>query len=126
MMAWLLHRRHWWSDNDGDVTQALSKDFLLTSFSLAWFTASFTPAIRFYHSMVNHPWRPSHDRTPVVEAPTGVTFFGQDITSQSRFWVGDYVNLIRATAHDRGGHFMPAEQPDAVVDDIRATFRELR
>jgi pimeloyl-ACP methyl ester carboxylesterase len=126
MMAWLLHRRYWWSDNDGDVTQALSKDFLLTSFSLAWFTASFTSAIRFYHSMVNHPWHPSHDRTPIVEAPTGVTFFGQDITSQSRFWVGDYVNLIRATAHDSGGHFMPAEQPAAVVDDIRATFRELR
>ena len=124
-LAWLLHRRHHWSDHDGDVEQALTQEFLLTSFSLAWFTRSMASAIRFYWSMVRHPWRPSHDRAPVVEAPTGLTLFGKDITSQSRFWVDDYVNLVRVGSYEAGGHFMAAERPDVVVEEIRSTFRSM-
>ncbi|MEV6820419.1 hypothetical protein AB0M72_16855 [Nocardiopsis dassonvillei] len=40
-----------------------------------------------------------------------------------------YANANRCPwtpAHDRGGHFIPWENPDAWVDDLRRTFRGLR
>jgi hypothetical protein len=35
-------------------------------------------------------------------------------------------DLHRYTEMGRGGHFAAMEQPDALVDDIRAFFRPLR
>jgi pimeloyl-ACP methyl ester carboxylesterase len=127
MLAWLLHRRWWWSHHDGDLSEAFEREFLLTTFSLYWHTECFASSVRTYREMIFQPWSPSHDRVPVVEAPTGITFFDHDEpTGQSRFWAGEYYNLVRVAAEPRGGHFAPAENPDAVVREIRATFRLLR
>ena len=35
-------------------------------------------------------------------------------------------NIVRWTEYDRGGHFAAMEEPDLLVDDIRAFFRSLR
>ena len=37
-----------------------------------------------------------------------------------------WFNPVYVKAHRKGGHFVPWENPDAAVDDIRATFRRLR
>ena len=37
-----------------------------------------------------------------------------------------YANLVHHTRMPRGGHFAPAEEPELVVDDLRAFFRTLR
>ncbi|MET0369782.1 MAG: epoxide hydrolase [Sphingobium sp.] len=126
MLAWLLKARHHWSDNDGDVRQAFSEEFLLTTFSLYWFTETIGSSMRAYRAGVDHPWQPAHDRWPVVEAPTGLSFFEHDQTSRSRFWTERYYNLVHTAYHPRGGHFSPSEVPEAVVGDIRETFRRLR
>lgn len=126
MMAWLLKARRHWSDNRGEVREAFSEEFLLTTFSLYWLTECFATSVRAYRAGADHPWRPAHDRTPVVEAPTGITFFEYDQTSRSRFWAADYYNLIRTSYQPRGGHFSPAEVPETVVAEIRETFRRLR
>ena len=126
MMAWLLKARRHWSDNRGDVREAFSEDFLLTTFSLYWLTGCLCSSIRAYRVGADHPWRPAHDRHPVVEAPTGITFFEYDQTSRSRFWAADYYNLVRTSYQPRGGHFSPAEVPETVVSEIRETFRALR
>jgi microsomal epoxide hydrolase len=120
-MAWLLARRR---DNRGMVP--FSETFLLTNASLYWLTECMGPSMRRYRMSVDHLWRPSHDRSPVVEAPTGITFFEHDQTSRSRFWTADYYNLIRTSYQPGAGHFSPAEAPAAVVEEIRATFRLLR
>jgi pimeloyl-ACP methyl ester carboxylesterase len=125
LLAYLLHRRYWWSHNDGDVLQAFTPEFILTNVSLYWFTDCFASSVRTYHDMIFHPWRPVHDRRPVVEAPTGITFFTHDLTSQNRIWCGEYYNLVR-TSEREGGHFAPAEVPATVVEEIRETFRLLR
>jgi pimeloyl-ACP methyl ester carboxylesterase len=127
LLAWLLYRRAGWSDNGGDVLDAFDADFLLSTFSLYWYTDSIASSIRRYHDMVFHPWQPSHPRTPVVEAPTGLSFFDRDqLTSRSRFWCPEYFNVVRASSHTRGGHFAPAEEPDIAVNELRETFRLLR
>jgi len=126
MLAWLLKARHHWKDNSIDARDAYSEEFLLTTFSLYWLTGCLWSSIRAYRTGADHPWRPSHDRRPVVEAPTGITFFEYDQTSRSRFWAEGYYNLIRTSYQPRGGHFSPAEVPQVVVAEIRETFRRLR
>jgi pimeloyl-ACP methyl ester carboxylesterase len=37
----------------------------------------------------------------------------------------DY-DIARWTEFDRGGHFAALEEPDLLVDDVRAFFRPLR
>lgn len=37
-----------------------------------------------------------------------------------------WFNPVYVKAHRNGGHFVPWENPAAVIDDIRATFRGLR
>ena len=128
MMAWLLHRRHWWSQDRGDISDAFDRDFLLANFTLYWMTDTFASSVRSYRDMIfTNQWTPSHDRKPVVEAPTGITWFDDDDSSgQSRFWAPEYYNLVRWSGQATGGHFAAWEQPATVVDELRQTFRLLR
>ncbi|MFE5588627.1 hypothetical protein ACFQ87_46510, partial [Kitasatospora sp. NPDC056531] len=83
-----------------------------------------------------HPWTPSHDRHPVVEAPTGITFVGFEnppgVTTAQRVHSfldsdrADWYHHVDPTAHEHGGHFIPWENPEAWVDDLRRTFRGRR
>lgn len=126
LCAWLLERRRSWSDCGGDVERRFSKDELLTTMTLYWATETFVTSVRYYAEAANHRWRPDHPRRPVVEAPTGISYFvpdsGHGPTEQHKA----YYNLIHTREHSTGGHFAPAEEPQRVVDDIRATFRALR
>jgi pimeloyl-ACP methyl ester carboxylesterase len=126
LAAWLVEKRRSWSDCGGDVERAFSKDDLLTTICLYWFTRSFGSSARFYYEAAHNPWRPSHDRTPVVEAPTGLAVFPHDVLRMPRAWTERYCNIARYTVMPRGGHFAPMEQPQLLVDDIRAFFRPLR
>ncbi|HZJ68045.1 MAG TPA: epoxide hydrolase [Kofleriaceae bacterium] len=126
LCAWLVDKRRSWSDCGGDVERRFSKDDLLTTVSLYWLTRSFGSSARFYWEAAHHPWRPAHDRSPVVEAPTAVAVFPRDVLRMPRGWIARYCNLQRHTVMPEGGHFAPMEEPARLVDDIRAFFRPLR
>lgn len=137
MLAWVLERWTSWSDCGGDVETVFSRDDLLTHATILWAGGSMATSIRTYANNNRYPWTPSHDRWPVVEAPTGITFVGHEnppgvTTPQERvaqFLGSDrapWYNLVNVTAHDHGGHFIPWEVPDAWVDDLRRTFRGRR
>ena len=82
--------------------------------------------MNFYAETANHRWKPSHQRWPVVSAPTGVSIFVADSGRGPTEAQKAYYNLIYAREHFTGGHFAAAEEPELVVEDIRATFRGLR
>ncbi len=126
LCAWLVEKRRSWSDCGGDVERVFSRDELLTTVGLYWLTHSFGSSARFYYEAAHHPWRPSHDRQPVVEAPTGVARFPRDVLVMPRRWIERYYNLQRYTEMPRGGHFAPMEEPALLVDEIRGFFRPLR
>lgn len=100
-------------------------------------TESFASAARFYAEAVRDPWVPSHDRSPQLEAPAGVTVLGGENppgidTPEQRLALfrnspalAKY-NLHYVNAHASGGHFAHYENSDALIADIRATFRQLR
>ncbi len=126
MCAWLVERRRAWSDCGGDVERRFSKDELLDNVMLYWATEAFVTSVRYYAEAALYRWEPSHERVPVVEAPTGYTVFLPDAIALPRDWIPSYFNVCFANERDSGGHFAPAEEPEAVVEDMRATFRGLR
>lgn len=126
MAAWLLEKRREWSDCDGDVERSFTLDELLTSFTIYWANQSFASAIRFYAEASRNPWTPSHDRSPVVEAPTGIAIMAHDIVKLPRSWAERYYDLRRWTVIPKGGHFASAEAPEALTEELRAFFRPLR
>ena len=137
MLSWILRRWTKWSESGGDVESVFPRDHLLTNATIWWATNSITSSIRSYANANRYPWTPSHDRTPIIEAPAGITFLGYENppgipTSEvvQRFLDNPreepWYNPVYLKAHEHGGHFTAWENPQAVIEDIRATFRPLR
>ena len=93
---------------------------------LYWITQSFNTSAHFYDEGAHDPWTPSHDRMPVVEAPVAIAVFPAELTFAPRKGAERYYNLQRWTVMAAGGHFAAAEEPRALVDDLRAFFCDKR
>jgi hypothetical protein len=126
MLAWLVERLRAWSDCHGDLDSRFSHDDLLTKATLYWVTESFGTAVRFYAEAARCPWQPSHNRMPTVEAPSGVSLFRNDGAGLFGDAMLPLYNVHHLAEHQSGGHFAPMEEPQLLIEDIRATFRDLR
>lgn len=126
LASWLVEKRRTWSDCGGNVERRFSKDELCTTMTLYWATQSYGTSARYYYECTHNPWQPAHDRSPVVESPTGLAIFDEEVVIMPRKWAESYYNLKRWTRMPKGGHFAPMEEPELLVEDIRAFFRDLR
>jgi hypothetical protein len=126
LAAWLIEPRYRWSDCDGDIESCFALDDLITTVMLYWVTSSFPSAVGFYSNAWRDQWQPSHSRVPMMEAPTGISWFGAEMHPAAMEVAGALYDLVYTGTHDQGGHFAPVEQPAAVVEDIRNTFRARR
>ena len=126
LCSWIVEKRRKWSDCDGDVERRFTKDDLLTTEMIYWITQSYGTSARYYYEAVHQPWRPSHDRRPVVEAPTGVAVFLKEVVLQPKRWAERYYNLQHWSVFPAGGHFAAMEEPGVLSRDIGAFFKELR
>ena len=123
LAAWIVEKFHGWSENDGDVESAFTKDEMLTNITLYWVTGTITSSTRIYYESRNTPpTRP----VEYVDVPTGVAVFPKEIIFTPRRWAEAQYNIVRWTVMPRGGHFAALEEPELLVDDIRAFFRGLR
>ena len=73
--AWIWERRRNWSDCDGDVERAFSREHLCTTAALYWGTGAITSSLRLYHEQFTKSWAVLHDRMPRLEAPTAMAVF---------------------------------------------------
>lgn len=126
LLAWLVEKRRKWSDCDGEVERRFDRDELIDLAMIYWVTESYATSARFYYEGAHDPWRPSHVRMPVVEAPTAIAVMPHELTRPPRKWAERYYNLQRWTPMPAGGHFAAAEEPAALVEDLRAFFRDRR
>lgn len=124
LLAWIVEKRRNWSDCQGNPENIFSKDELLDTVMLYWLTESFHSSARFYYEGRHHPWQPSHDRSPCVEAPTALAIFPKELTYPPRRWAERYYNLQQWSEFPSGGHFAAMEQPQALVEDLRRFFRD--
>jgi pimeloyl-ACP methyl ester carboxylesterase len=126
LAAWLVEKRRDWSDCGGLVERCHSKDDLLTSVMIYWVTQTIGTSARYYYEGAQNPWKPSHGGMPVVDTPTGIIRFDNDVCYFPRKVMERHYDIRRWTRVATGGHFAPMEQPDILVDDLRAFFRQLR
>lgn len=126
LLAWILERRRAWSACEGEVERCFSKDELLTTAMIYWVSRSIGTSMRYYAEAARHPWQPVHDRIPIVEAPTGVLLWPQELALMPTKVMERNYNVRRITEMPRGGHFHPMEQPELLVAEIRAFQKEMR
>ena len=126
LASWLVERRRNWSDNDGDVEQAFSRQFLLDTVSIYWFTESFVTTSRWYWHTFRTPPQAVPDPEAARKVPLGLPVFPKEMVFVPRAAAEAAGNVVHWTEQPRGGHFAPAEVPDLFVEDIRAFYRKLR
>lgn len=126
LLAWMLEKRFTWGDSRGDVERRFSREHLLTTMSLYWLTDSFVTSARYYAEAAKEEWVPARTTMPQIPAATALSFFEHDMAPGSTDWTRDYYDLRQLRVHSEGGHFAPAENPQAVIEDLRDHFRALR
>jgi microsomal epoxide hydrolase len=58
--------------------------------------------------------------------PTGCAIFPKEVMRPPRRWAEAQYDVRRWTRMPAGGHFAALEEPEALVGEIRAFFRDLR
>jgi microsomal epoxide hydrolase len=124
LAAWITEKFYSWTDSHGDLESRVSKDALLTNIMLYWITQTINSSFWLYYQMRHQPWRLG--RGERITVPTAVAAFPGEIIRPPREWAARVCNLQRWTPMAAGGHFAALEEPQALVEDIRAFYRALR
>jgi pimeloyl-ACP methyl ester carboxylesterase len=123
LAAWIVEKLRSWSDCDGDVERAFTRDEILTNITIYWLTATIGSSMRMYH--VNGAI-PAAQHARRVEVPSGFSLFPGDIARPPREWLDRVANVVRVTEMPRGGHFAPIEEPELYARELREFFRPYR
>ncbi|WP_448321755.1 epoxide hydrolase family protein [Streptomyces sp. CO7] len=119
-LAWMAEKYWSWSDHDGELEKAFSRDRLLDAVSVGWFAATAASSGRLYWESQNKM------ALGQVDVPTGISIFPKD-GRMPRPWIERrFTDLRRWTDHEHGGHFPAMEQPELLAGELRSFFRELR
>jgi microsomal epoxide hydrolase len=122
LAAWIVEKFRTWSDSDGDVEKVFTKDELLTNIMIYWVTGSGPSSVRLYYESRRDAGLQGRIQVPFACAVFPKELFG----TASRRAIEAQYNLTRYTLMPRGGHFAALEQPQLLVDDVRAFYRTLR
>lgn len=124
LAGWIVEKYRTWSDCHGNVESRFTKDELLTTVSIYWVTQTINSSTRLYYETLRHPWNMQQGER--VTVPTGVAVFPGELSRPPREWGERSFNIQRWTEMPSGGHFAALEEPERLVDEIRAFFRPLR
>ncbi|GHO78269.1 multidrug MFS transporter [Ktedonobacter sp. SOSP1-85] len=122
LAAWIIEKFYGWSDVDGALERKYTKDELLTNIMIYWVTQTINSSIRFYYEESHAPSLKTGQR---VEVPVAIALFPKD-TPAPRALAERTLRIERWTEMPRGGHFPALEEPELLVEDLRAFYRSLR
>jgi pimeloyl-ACP methyl ester carboxylesterase len=113
-LAWIAEKFQAWTGAGVD------RDRLLTNVSLYWFTRGGATAARFLYEAAHsgHGWLAPSD------VPAGWAVF--DSSPVVRRIMDPEEKIAHWSEFAEGGHFAALEEPELLVNDIRAFFRDLR
>jgi pimeloyl-ACP methyl ester carboxylesterase len=137
LLAWILQRWKKWSDKNATFESMYSKEDIITFAMIYWLNQAIGSSIRIYANAARYPWKPSHSKTPVVQAPTGFVFLAGEkfppmSTVDNRVGLfkdgplAAHFNTVYTRAFAKGGHFSPWENPEDFTTGIRETFDLLK
>ena len=122
--AWIWQYRREWSDCDGDLIAWFGRDELCTLASIYWLTGTIGTSMRWYHA-----WDAAGRGAPTgdlrLTVPTGLTIFPKEVIMLPRAIAEQQCDLRHWKVLEKGGHFGPAEQPEALAAEVREFFGNL-
>ena len=126
--AWIIEKFNSWSDTDGDnIESAHTKDSLLTNIMVYLVTRTFNTASWIYYGRREEGGRLLSTDNRRVEVPTAAALFPAELLAwPPRSYVERLYNISHWSEMPRGGHFAALEEPELLIDDIRAFARTLR
>lgn len=124
LAAWIIEKFRDWGDCNGDVESRFTKDELLTNVMIYWATQTIHSSMRLYYEARQQPLHFKEGER--VEPPCAIAKFLKEAPFPPREWVERGYNVQRWTEFPSGGHFAAMEEPELLVEDIRAFFRPLR
>jgi pimeloyl-ACP methyl ester carboxylesterase len=105
-------------------SEGLTRDDILDNITLTWFTNTAVSGARLYWENKAASFFAVKG---VVAVPVAVSVFPDELFPAPRSWAERaYPKLIHFNKHDKGGHFAAWEQPQLLVEDLRAAFKSLR
>jgi len=126
--AWIIEKFYFWSDlKNKDIESVYSKDTLLANIMVYVITKTFNSASWIYYGRREEGGRFLPKDFHRIEVPTAAALFPAEMSAwPPRSYVDRMFNIKRWTKMPKGGHFAALEQPDLLVDDIRAFAQTLR
>jgi pimeloyl-ACP methyl ester carboxylesterase len=126
LAAWILDHDIWSYELIARVfdgaSEGLTRDDILDNITLYWLTNTAVSSARLYWENKLAFFAPKG-----VTIPTVVSAFPDEICPVPRSWAEKaYPKLLYYQQHPKGAHFAAWEQPQAIVEDLRAGFRSLR
>lgn len=104
------------------ASEGLTRDDILDNVTLYWLTRTGLSSGRLFWESKLAFFAPKG-----VTIPVAVSAFPDEIYTAPRSWSEKaFPNLIFYKRHQKGGHFAAWEQPQALVEDMREAFRQLR
>ncbi|MFD5403316.1 epoxide hydrolase family protein [Streptomyces griseorubiginosus] len=125
-LAWIVEKFQAWTDSAELPEEAVDRDRLLTNVMLYWLTGTAASAARIYYERAHADGDRAARPTAPSTAPTALALFPAELQIPLRHKAERTENIVRWTELGRGGHFAAMEEPDLLVDDVRAFFRQLR
>ncbi len=124
LAGWIVEKFRDWTDHDGDLEAAVSRDQILTDITVYWVTGTINSSIRLYCE--SRRSNTAGSAGAFVEVPTAVAVFPKEMLRTPEAYAATRFNVVRYTRFDRGGHFAALEEPDLLVADVREFFGSLR
>lgn len=117
LLAWMVEKLHEWSGED--FATSWTRDDILTTVSLYWFTGTIgTSFLSYYHGR--------HEPTlPMIDVPVGVSVQWGERGFPREYAERTYRNIRVWKDLPRGGHFTAKQTPDLVADDLAEFVRSL-
>lgn len=102
--------------------EGLTRDDILDNVTLYWLTNTGVSSARLYWESKLPFFAPKG-----IKIPVAVSVFPDELYAAPRSWAEKaYPNLIHYNRMEKGGHFAAWEQPDALAQELRDSFRPLR
>jgi pimeloyl-ACP methyl ester carboxylesterase len=124
LAAWITEKFRKWTDCDGAIENAVSRDDLLANLSLYWFTGAIGSSFWPYYARMHRPWPIPERKT--VGVPVGYAEFPKEIVRPPRSLAArTYTDIRQWSVMQKGGHFAALEQPAALAAEVERFFRPL-
>jgi len=120
LAGWLVEKYRSWTDCDGEIERALTRDEILTLITIYWVTGSITSSLRLYFE-----FRASKDALRPgerVAVPVGFADFPREILRVPRAFAERAYTIRHWTTMPKGGHFAALEQPESLAQDLWKFF----